>query len=178
VSEYGRFPFPKPDTKVRRKILGELAAAHRQLQSEVEKDANADFGAEARMQPYEELFDGLVYQYYNLDSWERWLVADTVNFWIPSATPTRGTAKIPTLQQSVTTDRDFYCRILLEALSDWSVECGRGMRAQPILDTATNLAVLRLTLTDTEAQQVEIERASTTELQAALKRVARLLPVQ
>jgi hypothetical protein len=178
VKEYGRFPFPRADTRERRTIIKEIAAAHRHLQSEVTTNGSFVWGADTKMSEAQELFDGYVYQYYGVDAWERWLIDDTVNYWIRSATPTRRATRIPALQPSTAKDRELYSRILLESLSDWAVDACRGIRVQTIMSAGTNLAVQRLTLGDGESRQVDIERNSFDDLQAALTRTSTLLRVQ
>lgn len=122
VGEYASFPFPRPDSHVRGEIVGQAAALHRELEGTAAQGV-FDSGA---VEDFGRRFDDLVYQYYEIDDWERALVEDTVNVSIPSATPSRGrqrstaTRRIPTLRTSTPEERAEYRRMLCEALNGWA----------------------------------------------------------
>ena len=172
VEEYGRFPYPRPNTKERRAIISEVATLHRKLQAEAEADPLIASIIDER----KHLFDNLVYEYYEVDVSEKALVADTVDLWIRSATPTRGKQSIPTLEPSTPAQRERYVKTLIQSLGSWISKQGMGITARPIISTTTQFGVLHLTMTDSLQREVEIEQTSSIALDAALARVGEVLP--
>lgn len=172
VEEYGRFPYPRPDTKERRAIIAEVATLHRKLEGEAETEPLLD----AIIDDRKHLFDNLVYEYYEVDVSEKALITDTIDLWIKSATPTRGRHDIPTLEPSTPAQRERYMKTLIQSLGSWISKRGMGITARPIISTATQFGVLHLTLTDSLQREVQIEQTSSAALDAALKRVGQVLP--
>ena len=171
VPEYERFPFPQPETAEQRSILQEVAALHRAMESEFEAGV---FKWEQNIKQTSEHFDELVYAYYGVDSWERALIEDTVNIWIPSATPRRS-SKIPALAPATPANRDEYLQLLLEVLNTWSRTSGKEISGNVISSPTTALALVRLKREATTGQAAP-ETTSSAELERALKRVKALLP--
>jgi hypothetical protein len=174
VAEYERFPFPAADTSERRSAVREAVALHRRLQAE--NESNPLFQALVEQRKY--LFDDLVYEFYEVDAAERLLIADTVDVWIPSATPTRGVNRVPALQASLPARRDQYARVLVQTLTSWITRRGQGLTAKVIISTTTSLGVVQLTLQDGLARQIAGEQASSAALDKALARIQAVLPAQ
>jgi hypothetical protein len=171
VAEYERFPFPLPELPEQGEALRELTKLHRSLEADYEESV---IKGEWRAERESERFDELVYAYYGVDDWERALIEDTVNVWIPSATPNRS-SKIPALDTASATDREEYLRLLLEALNTWRRRGGKKIMGRIINSPATALAVVRLSRNGV-MNAVEKESSSSAELDRALRRVATLLP--
>jgi len=117
VDEYRRMPFPRPDTASKRKLVKTLAKLHRQL---VEYGALGQLCDQAELDKRTDALDELVYKYYEIDKWERALIGDTVAIWIPSATPTRRTKKIPASDTSSPANRREYRVQLLDAMNSFA----------------------------------------------------------
>jgi hypothetical protein len=171
VAEYERFPFPLPELPEQREALRELANLHRSLEADFEGSV---IKGEWRVEQENKHIDELVYAYYGVDSWERALIEDTVNVWIPSATPHRS-SKIPALATASTANREEYLALLLEALNTWRRRGGKKITGRVIHSPVTALAVVRLSR-DGVMNAVEKESSSSAELDRALRRVAILLP--
>jgi len=171
VSEYERFPFPPPELPEQREALQELAKLHRSMEADYEESV---IKGEWRAEQESERLDELVYTYYGVDSWERALIEDTVNVWIPSATPHRS-SKIPALAPASPINREEYLMLLLEALNTWGRGGRRKVTGRVITSSATALAVICLSR-NRVITAVETENSSSAQLDRALNRVATLLP--
>ncbi|MFI5394013.1 MAG: class I SAM-dependent DNA methyltransferase [Candidatus Binatia bacterium] len=174
VAEYERFPFPAADTAERRNAMREAVALHRHLQAE--NESNPFFQALVEQRRY--LLDDLVYEYYEIDAAERLLITDTVDVWIPSATPTRGVNGVPALDVSLPARRDQYARVLVQTLTSWITRRGQGLTAKVIISTTTSLGIVQLTLQGGLAGRIEGEQASSAALDKALARIQAVLPAQ
>jgi hypothetical protein len=172
VEEYGRFPYPRPDSKERRAIITEVSTLHRRLEAK----ADTEPLLASMIDECKHLFDNLVYEYYEVDVAEKALVTDTIDLWIKSATPTRGRVSVPTLEPSTPAQRERYMTTLIRSLGAWISRRGMGITARPIISTTTRFGVLCLTLTDSLERDVQIEQTSSAALDAALKRVGEVLP--
>src|SRR5437870_2555023 len=64
--------------------------------------------------------DALVYEYFEIDEVEQFLIEDTNRIVIPSAHPSRASDRIPTLRNSTDTSRIEYITVLCETLNDWA----------------------------------------------------------
>lgn len=97
----------------------------------------------------------LIYDYFDVQPAGRWLVEDTVNVFIPSATPPNpDTTGLPTLQPAVTgcpvptydAGLKAYADALTETLNAWAKEQQSGLRvtAEGGIDDESGLAMVRL----------------------------------
>ena len=174
VEEYGRFPYPRADTKERRRIIKEIVTIHRRLETAAQRDS---FFSPTATEAHH-LLDNLVYEYYEVDVMEKALIEDTVNIWIRSATPARGRQDIPSLEPSTPTQRGQYMRVLIDALTGWISRQGVGITAKPIISSDVDFGVLCLSVTESLERQVEMETISSKLLDQTLHDLKGLLPSQ
>jgi hypothetical protein len=64
--------------------------------------------------------DPRIYEYFEIDEVEQFLVEDTNRIVIPSARPSRASDRVPTLRNSTDTSRAEYITVLCETLNDWA----------------------------------------------------------
>jgi hypothetical protein len=173
VAEYEAFPFPEPQTKDQRDIIKLAAKLHRRMECMICENPH-DYKSVVEEHCAE--LDKLVFEYFNVDSWEEALIDDTVKVWIPSATPRRDEKSIPALERSSDTHRLEYMNLLLEALNTWAQRSDRRIEGDTIISKAA-IGVVSLRNVDKFSTQIEISEAeSSKELDKALQRLASLLP--
>jgi hypothetical protein len=174
--EYERFPFPLPEGPDRRALVDEAARQHRELEAQVEA---GDLLWQSTITQYQAEFDRLVYLYYDIDPSEEILIRDTVNVWIPSATPSRGKARIPTLEVPTVDERKAYASLLCSVLNDWGREGPYRFNAAIIVSTQVGAGSIVLTRErDVPGGRVDRETDSSAELDRALNRIGKVLPLQ
>jgi len=120
ATEHASFPFPLPDSEIRKSIIEVAATIHRALDCD-----NKDEISPQQLELNAKTLDALVYKYFDVDKWEQALIEDTVEISIPSATPNRrrrvaSTSTIPSLMQSTASERRLYRCWLSEALNQWT----------------------------------------------------------
>jgi hypothetical protein len=174
--EYERFPFPLPEGPDRRALVDEAAKRHRELEAQVEA---GDLLWQSTITQYQAEFDRLVYLYYDIAPTEEILIRDTVNVWIPSATPSRGKARIPTLEVPTVDERKAYASLLCSVLNDWGREGPYRFNAAIIVSTQVGAGSIVLTRErDVPGGRVDRETDSSAELDRALNRIGKVLPLQ
>jgi len=174
VAEYEAFPFPVPDTKYQHDIIKLAAELHRSIESNVIKNPNE---YNLIVKEHQAQLDKLVFSYFNLDSWEEALIEDTVQVWIPSATPRRYEKSIPALDRSSQKHRLDYMNLLLEALNIWAKRSDRRIEGHNIISRDANLGIVSLRKVDRVSPQTKVKDLESSEkLDAALRRLSNLLP--
>lgn len=148
VTEYRGFPFPKPNSGVKKEIIEKAAEIHKRLE-ESKNESFAFFKApQEEIEEYIKQLDQLVFDYYEVDSWEEALIYDTVNMWIPSATPRRTDLDIKTLLPSNESSRQEYLKLILEALNLWTDKTAYSVSGVIIDSFDDGLGVVSLLLHD------------------------------
>jgi hypothetical protein len=177
VIEYKRFPLPACDSEARRNILDQVAVAHRQIEKDIEKNPGR---AGLIVQNHSGDIDELVYQYYDVDSWEESLINDTVELWIPSATPKAGDSRIPpALELSQPSHRQAYIVLLLDALNAWAKRSDKRIDGDIVISSGTGLGIVSLSRVSKEASPASPQEENSSEqLDGILERINRFLPDQ
>jgi N-6 DNA Methylase len=174
VVEYQGFPFPLPNGPDRRALVDEAARRHRQLQAQVEA---GDLLWQSTIAQYQAEFDHVVYLYYDIDLWEEILIRDTVDVWIPSATPTRGKARIPTIEVPKVEERQAYASLLCRVLNDWGQGGPYCFNAGIIVSTQVGAGAIVLSRErGGPGGRVDPEADSSAELDRVLDRIWKVLP--
>lgn len=170
LKDYIAFPFPEPDTRARRELLGQIAVAHEDLEKISEEVDDLEERSSLLLQKIEPL----IFAYYDLDAWEETLVADTVEAIIPSATPARGQAEIPLLRMVGPEERWRYLDLLVEALQVGRAANERRIRARVLLGGSAGLGVVCLRRVEGSAAP-PAEHEAPAELDRLLWRISKLL---
>ena len=172
-----RFPFPFPENTVSpeesREILQEVSLAINQLnvqicQNILDRKALIE---QAKINLYK-----LICRYYQIDEFEQMLIEDTVNRWIPSSTPNRGTVRIPTLKDSSNSERREYLHLLCRLLNTWSSGSRYHVSGEIISSSKSGMGVIVLRKDAGQPSQQNFERTSSPKLDEILERISRLLP--
>ena len=116
----------------------------------------------------------LVYRYYDLTEWERWLVEDTVNIFEPSATPgSLNSKQLYTLKPSGLDDRRVYADLLCGTISRWAQQSPYQLSGATVLAEQEGVALLTLTKVPRGKPAAEYhELEPTPELRRLVERVA------
>lgn len=118
----------------------------------------------------------LVYRYYQIDELEQILINDTVNCWIPSSTPTRGSVSIPTLKQSTPSDRMDYLTLLCNLLNAWSRRGRYQVSGKILVSSRSGMGIVVLQKVASQTSFSAVEQESSSQLDEALTRITQLLP--
>ena len=118
----------------------------------------------------------LICRYYQIDEFEQILIEDTVNRWIPSSTPNRGTTNIPTLKNSSSSEREEYLNLLCRLLNTWSSRSRYHVSGEIISSSKSGMGVIILHKDARQASPQDFERTSSSKLDEVLERISRLLP--
>ncbi|HHP7246176.1 MAG TPA: N-6 DNA methylase [Elainellaceae cyanobacterium] len=117
-----------------------------------------------------------VYRYYQIDELEQILINDTVNCWIPSSTPSRGSTDIPTLKQSTPSDRIDYLTLLCKLLNTWSKRGRYQVLGKILVSTRSGMGIVVLQKVASQGSASSVEEESSSQLDEALTRITQLLP--
>ena len=179
LEELLQLPFPLPektkDAVVSRNLVGQIASRLRQAKAEMSvvgiKPGKRDAARRRAIRDTNEL----VYRYYDLTEWERWLVEDTVNIFEPSATPgSLNSKKLNTLKPSELDDRRTYADLLCGTISRWAQQSPYQLSGATVLAEREGLALLTLTKVPRGEPAADYcESKPTPELRQLIERVAR-----
>ncbi|NJO48878.1 MAG: N-6 DNA methylase [Leptolyngbyaceae cyanobacterium RM2_2_4] len=176
VEEYARFPFPEPDTETRQITLNRVATLHRHLEQEIQRNFLA---TGSLIETYSQEIDKAVFEYYDIDTWEEYLIKDTIEFYIPSATPRRGTKSIPTLEASKRNHQHDYISLLLEAINTWIRGSGKYIVGKLTTSAVSGLAIVSLARVHESISHVNsIEGESSERVDEILNRIKNYLPAE
>jgi type I restriction-modification system DNA methylase subunit len=176
-SELLQFPFPFPeDTQSpveSESIIREVSSKLKRLKKQLETNflGRNDIIAQAKR-------DLLVYvyRYYQIDELEQVLINDTVNCWIPSSTPNRGSPNIPTLKDSVEKERLEYLTLVCDLLNTWSRRGSYQVSGKIIFASNSKMAVVVLQKVQSQDVSPIDEHTSSPDLDAVISRILNLLP--
>ena len=179
LEELLQLPFPLPektkDAVVSRGLVQNIAARLRQAKAEMTAAGiNPERRDAARRRAIHDTNE-LVYRYYDLTEWERWLVEDTVDIFEPSSTPGSLNSKnLYTLKPSGLDDRRVYTDLLCGTISRWAQRSPYQLSGATVLTEREGVALLTLTKVPRGIPTVEYcELEPTPELQRLIERVAR-----
>ncbi|KMQ49467.1 putative type I restriction-modification system, M subunit [Chitinispirillum alkaliphilum] len=121
VEELLRIPFPLPDVMsdptLCRAIVDEIAANV----TKASKEASGLFSdRQDIVNRTQQDANKLIEEYFDIDDYERMLIADTITITIPSVQPTRSKTDIPSIKQSTSQMRKTYTDLLCNRLNSWS----------------------------------------------------------
>lgn len=175
-TEYKAFPFPKPDTQARLDIIKLASDIHRHIELVISDNPDS---YKSVIEKHQGELDKLVFEYFNVDSWEEALINDTVEVWIPSATPRRNEKSIPALEVSSPSHRSEYMGLLLEALNTWARQSDKRLEGEIVVSSDADMGVVSLRRVDKLSASTEMkEMASWEDLDKALGRLRGLLPAE
>ncbi len=176
-SELLRFPFPFPEDvyipKESEKIISEVSSILGQLKNQLEKTI---VGRDEIIKQTKRELLSYIYRYYQIDELEQILINDTVNCWIPSSTPNRGSSNIPTLKNSTQPERLEYLTLLCKLLNTWSRRGSYQVSGKIIFAPRSGMAVITLQKVASQDVQPIDEHSSSSELDAVISRILKLLP--
>jgi type I restriction-modification system DNA methylase subunit len=172
-----RIPFPFPEDtdspKESEKIISEVGSILDQLKNQLEQTIVGR--GEIIKQTKRELLS-YIYRYYQIDELEQILINDTVNCWIPSSTPNRGSPNIPTLKNSTQSERREYLTLLCELLNTWSRRGNYQVSGKIIFAPKSGMAVITLQKIASQDVRPIDEHSSSSELDTVISRILKLLP--
>ena len=172
-----RIPFPFPeDTQspiesesIIREVISKLKRLKKQLETNILSRNEIIEQAKRDLLVY-------VYRYYQIDELEQILINDTVNCWIPSSTPNRGSPNIPTLKDSTKPERLEYLTLLCDLLNTWSRRGSYQLSGKIIFASNSKMAVIVLQKILSQDVSSLNEYTSSPELDAVISRILNLLP--
>lgn len=170
LAELHRLPFQLPSTARQEQIARECADLVSQLGVRIER--NPLTREEALHNAREGLLDRVL-EYYDIDEQERCLLEDTVDVWIPSATPRRLSRKpIPALRQSYAGERRSYLDVILKTVNELA-RPGKSIVGRVVVSTAADLGVVILSKARQSKSAIAAggESDSTSELDEVLHRL-------
>jgi type I restriction-modification system DNA methylase subunit len=176
-SELLQFPFPFPeDTQSSiesESIIREVSSKLKQLKKRLETNV---LGRKEIIEQAKQDLLVYVYRYYQIDELEQVLINDTVNCWIPSSTPNRGSPNIPTLKDSTVKERLEYLTLLCDLLNRWSRRGSYQVSGKIIFASNSKMAVIVLQKVISQNVSPLDEHTSSTELDTVISRILNLLP--
>jgi N-6 DNA Methylase len=172
-----RLPFPFPTDALypvdSREILQAVSTILNQVK--IRLSQNILGRTDVIEQAKNELLD-YVYRYYQIDELEQILIDDTVNCWIPSSTPNRGSTDIPTLKQSTSSERADYLTLLCDLLNAWSRRGRYQVSGKIFVSPKSGTGVIVLQKMTSQTSSSGAEQESSSQLDEVLNRIAQLLP--
>jgi type I restriction-modification system DNA methylase subunit len=172
-----RFPFPFPENTVSpeksREILQEVGLIINHLKVQISQNI---LNRKTLMEQSKRHLYVLICRYYQIDEFEQILIEDTISRWIPSSTPNRGTANIPTLKNSSSSEREEYLNLLCRLLNTWSSRSRYHVSGEIISSPKSGMGVIILHKNARQASPQDFERTSSSKLDEVLERISRLLP--
>lgn len=172
-----RIPFPFPeDTQSpveSETIIRQVSSKLKQLKKQLE---NILLGRNEIIEQAKQDLLVYVYRYYQIDELEQILINDTVNCWIPSSTPNRGSPNISTLKDSTKPVRLEYLTLLCDLLNTWSRRGSYQVSGKIIFASNSKMAVIVLQKVLSQDVSPLDEEPSSHELDAVISRILKLLP--
>jgi len=177
-SELLRLPFPFPEqTKSpskARAIINEVATLITNVTNEIKTNFLARHEivnrAKDELSPY-------IYSYYDIDEVEQILINDTINCWMKSSMPNRGTKTIPILEGSTADERNNYLILLCDVLNSFTDRSPYKIRGNLLVSSPMGAGLVILERTNNSHQSItDYEQESTSRLDAAIQRIFHFLP--
>jgi len=168
------FPFPEdtPSPSRAKEIVSEVGSIFRTAKENlnqvlVDRD-EIIWNSKRKLVP-------LIYEYYQVDELEQILIEDTVNIWIPSSTPNRGSINIPTLKESKTSERLEYLNLLCSLLNDWASRGRYQISGNIVASTRSGMGIIVLQKSTSDSKLNIEERESDHDLDFILRKISGLL---
>ncbi len=142
VEELLRIPFPLPDGMPDPARCNEIANEIAMKVTSATKEASDLFSnREEIIDRTQEDANKLIEEYFDIDDYERMIIADTIKIVIPSVQPNRGTPEIPSIKQSSVQMRATYTDLLCKMLNNWS-RSEYSVHGSAIADSKTGIGVV------------------------------------
>lgn len=124
LEEMLKLPFPLPEELSKqnksRDVISECANLLRNLKQELLKPKNL-LRQSSLVEDTKEKLDCMVYEYFGICEWERYLIEDTVKIFRPSSTPgSLDSEKLVTAKSSTEADRKLYADTLVSTFRGWT----------------------------------------------------------
>jgi hypothetical protein len=152
LNELLRLPFPLPDKHDDRQLATAIVAKVAKRVREVQKQiANSPLDLTARESAVSDAkidIEPMIFEYYGISKTEKILVEDTVDLFIPSATPSSLSGDIPTLDDSKPFERAAYAKQLCQTINTWGRGKGMLLSARSYLSEMLGLGLLIVTKGD------------------------------
>lgn len=172
-----RMPFPFPEDTYSpiesQSIIREINSIFKRLKNKLERNI---LDRENLIEQTKQELLVYVYRYYQIDELEQVLINDTVNCWIPSSTPNRGSPNIPTLKDSTKPERLEYLNLLCDLLNRWSRRGSYQVSGKIIFASNSKMAVIVLQKVLSQDVSPLNEHTSSPELDKVISRILNLLP--
>jgi len=172
-------PFPPPERAPEperaSEIVCEVAERIGALQAQLSKP---QVGADALVERTISKMEPLIYEYYDIDEFERMLIEDTVNVFEPSSTPTTPDAKPRTLNPCTKAHRKTYASVLCEMLNTWARPTGQHVSASCLYGRSAGAAIVTITKSRRGSSSPYDESEAPDKLAHALKRISNQLPLR
>lgn len=176
VNEIGLLPFPLPestyDPRTSRMIIDKIAEKICVLKTSIEQER---IGQEQKVKSAMQKIRPLVYEYYDIDEYEQILIEDTVDYIIPSITPTANPKQpIKTLVRVIYDQRKTYTETLCRMLN---IHTKKGKKVEGRVVKSDSQAVVVISRAKGEPKPYYEEKAPE-EMRQTLNRIDKLLPAK
>ncbi len=172
-----RLPFPLPESTAdqdkAREVIREVEGIFDSVSTAI-RDSKCLLDRGGLMDEASSRLEPLVYEYYDLDEWERLLVQDTSQIVEPSATPHSLARDIPTLRPAEKQDRKQYSETISRLLNKWARRSGCKVRTKTVASPRTGLGIVSLNRSSVGGPPSDVEADA--EVERALSRIRGLLP--
>jgi len=176
VFELLRFPFYLPEDnikpKIAQEIITEISNKHKEYERGIRKHKHIIDRSEKADQIQKEC-ERLIRQYYDIDEYEQILIKDTVDYIIPSITPSES-KKIKTLRPADKIERQQYTETLCRMLNIYTKE---GKKVEGHTVKSDSQAIVVISRANGEPKPY-YETSTPQEMGQVLCRMGKLLPVK
>jgi SAM-dependent methyltransferase len=121
VEEVLRLPMPFPEQQSNIKRCQAIVKKVAQIVDACATQAGTNFITRSNaIQTADEEIESLVDEYFEIQPLEKILIADTLGVVVPSIQPTQGRMPVPTVKQSLKTQREAYKTLVCDTLNGWA----------------------------------------------------------
>ena len=174
VEELLRLPFPLPEQtrKSQRNhiIVDKVATYVSEAIQDTPRLLNDRDGIVNRTQ---QAVEPLIYEYFEIDEVEQFLIEDTNRIVIRSARPSRASDKVPTLRNSTDTSRAGYITVLCETLNDWASGGSYSVQGRVLTSVSSGVGVVVLERHKI-GDKIQAGNSDTNEMLSILERLQKL----
>jgi hypothetical protein len=166
------FLIPKDtqDPKKSEEIICEVSNKLQNFETNL-RNRNYTVGRLEKVRQIQDECEPLIRQYYDIDDYERILIEDTVDYIIPSITPSEN-KKIKTLRPADTTERQQYTETLCQLLNIYAKE---GKKVEGHIVKADSQAIVVISRANGKSKPY-YETSASQEIRQVLGRIHKLLP--